>query len=333
MKHDGYPTRLQSFIRANAAAVPEQPVGAAAPDLVQLLVHSFLVWEATLAQAEAAMGRIRHATVSFNDFRVCLVNEVVDLLGPRYPRVQERAIRVRAAINDLFRREHSVSLERASNMSKRDAKTYIESLQGMVPFVSARVSLLGLGVHGVPVDEQTLGALIHQGVLNEEMGIPEATGWLQRHISAEKALAAHAALQRGAETFAAKVVRGSIKLPRSARRDGANGTRTPARDGARESPAPGRDAAKETHAPARDAAKETRAPARDAAKESRSSKQSRAAAKKLSRAPARARARQSGPSASRPSARRSSAASSRSGRRGAAQGKARRPSRARRASR
>lgn len=214
MKHDGYPTRLQSLLRAHAAGAPPEP---ASTDLVDLLVHSFLVWEATVAQADAAMARIRHATVSFNDFRVCLVNEVADLLGPRYPRVQERAIRVRAAVNDLFRREHQVSLERASNLSKRDAKNYIESLQGMVPFVSARVSLLGLGVHGVPVDDQTLGALVQHGVLHEQMTVPEATGWLQRHIAADKAVAAHHALQRAAETFGAKAARSGARSAKSGR--------------------------------------------------------------------------------------------------------------------
>ncbi len=223
MKHDGYPTRLQSLLRAHASPAPPEPE-TGTPDLVELLVHSFLVWEATQAQADAALARIRHATVSFNDFRVSLVNEVVDLIGPRYPRVQERAIRVRAAINDLFRREHSVSLERAAGLSKRDAKTYLESLQGIVPFVSARVSLLGLGVHGVPVDEQTLGALVHHGVLHEETTVVEATGWLQRHISAEKAIAAHRALQRAAEAFAAK---GAGRAGKSAR-----GAAKPARSGA-----------------------------------------------------------------------------------------------------
>lgn len=228
MKHDGYPTRLASLLRANAVAAPAETDGEA-PDLVPLLVHSFLVWEATLAQADAAMSRIRHATVSFNDFRVCLVNEVMDLLGPRYPRVQERSIRVRAAINDLFRREHSVSLERAANMNKRDAKTYIESLQGMVPFVSARVSLLGLGVHGVPVDEQTLGALVHHGVLHEQTTLAEAIGWLQRHIPAEKAVAAHRALQKAAESWASKAGRSGSGASRAARRNGARSTRKPAR--------------------------------------------------------------------------------------------------------
>lgn len=210
MKHDGSTSRLNALLRANPVDVPEAPP--AAPDLVELLVHSFLVWEATRAQADAALARIRSATVSFNEFRVCLVKEVVDLVGPRYPLAQERAIRVRAAINDLFRREHSVSLDRAGGMSKRDARVYIESLQGMVPFVSARVALLGLDVHAVPVDEQTLAALVHGGALHAETTIPEATGWLQRHLAAEKALAAHLSLQRAAETFVAKALaRGEIR--------------------------------------------------------------------------------------------------------------------------
>lgn len=238
MKHDGYVTRLQAMLRTHAVPAPEEDPKAAVPDLVEELVRSFLVWEATVTQAEAALARIRDATVSFNEFRVCLVNEVVDLMGPRYPRVQERAIRVRAAINDLFRREHAVSLDRASNLSKRDAKAYIESLQGMVPFVSARVSLLSLGVHGVPVDEQTLAALIHHGVFHEETTIVEATGWLQRHISADKALAAHRALQKAAEAVASRPAakgasRGTAARGASSRSRATGGTAKSAAGGSR----------------------------------------------------------------------------------------------------
>lgn len=211
MKHEGSTTRLNALLRANAVAPPEPPESA--PDLIELLVHSFLMWEASRAQADAAMVRIRAATVSFNDFRVSLVKEVVDLIGVRYPMAQERAIRVRAAINDLFRREHAVSLERVGGLSKRDARLYLESLQGMVPFVASRVSLLGLDAHAIPVDEQTLATLAHQGVLHPETNVVEATGWLQRHVPGEKALATHLALQHAAEAFVAKVTpRGAAKV-------------------------------------------------------------------------------------------------------------------------
>jgi len=204
---------LNALLRSNVVAPPPPPPPTQRVDLIDLLVHSFLVWEATLAQADAAMTRIRAATVSFNDFRVSLVKEVVDLIGPRYPLAQERAIRVRATINDLFRREHAVSLERIAKLSKRDGRIYLEGLQGMVPFVSARVSLLGLDAHAIPVDEQTLAALGHHGVLHAETTIVEATSWLQRHIPAEKALAAHLSLQKATEALSVKLgARGMAKI-------------------------------------------------------------------------------------------------------------------------
>lgn len=204
MKHDGSTSKLNAILRSNAVAAPP-PASKERPDPVELLVHSFMVWEATTAQADAAMARIKTAVVSFNDFRVSLVKEVVELIGPRYPLVQERAIRVRAALNDLYRREYAVSLDRVSGLSKRDARAYLESLQGMVPFVAARVALLGLDAHAVPVDDQTLMMLVHHGALHRETTVVEATGWLQRHIPADRALASHLALQRAAEAFVAKV--------------------------------------------------------------------------------------------------------------------------------
>ena len=44
-----------------------------------------------------------------NDLRVSHPQEVVGLLGPRYPRVEERAARLHEALQEIFIREHAVS--------------------------------------------------------------------------------------------------------------------------------------------------------------------------------------------------------------------------------
>ncbi|MFO0895155.1 MAG: hypothetical protein U0574_09425 [Phycisphaerales bacterium] len=209
MKHDGFITRLNALLKANAVEAPPGPP----PDLMELLIHSFMLWEASTAQADAAMAKIRNAAVDFNEFRVCLVNEVIEVIGPRYPRAHERSVRVRAALNDLFRREHKVSLERAVNLPKRDAKAFIDGLQGMVPFVAARVAVMGLQTHAVPVDENTLGALVAAGVFHPETTLADATSWLQRHIHADRALESHLALQRAVDQWLAKGARKPAAKP------------------------------------------------------------------------------------------------------------------------
>ena len=66
----------------------------------------------------------------------------------------DRFRRLRAVLRNVYLREHAVTLERLADAGKRDAKKYIDSLDGMVPYVAARVLLLCFDVHGVPVSTQ-----------------------------------------------------------------------------------------------------------------------------------------------------------------------------------
>ena len=68
---------------------------------VAVLVMSFLMWQATSVKAAAAFDRLSDATVDFNDLRVTLPHEIVDLIGPRYPMALERAERLRTVLRDV----------------------------------------------------------------------------------------------------------------------------------------------------------------------------------------------------------------------------------------
>lgn len=164
-------------------------------DPVATMVYSFLLWEATTAQAIEAYGRLAEAMVDFNDLRVSLATEVIAMLGPRYPRGEERAKRLRASLNDLFKREHAVKFPQEKG-GKRDIRAYVDSLEGMVPsFVGTRLLLLCFEAHGMPADEQTRSMLAEAGVCEPDVDLIELGNALARHVKAEHAEAAHVALQ------------------------------------------------------------------------------------------------------------------------------------------
>lgn len=164
-------------------------------DPIAVLVLSFLMWEATTEKALTAYSALEKHVVDFNDLRVCMPQELADLIGARYPLALERCQRLRATLRDIYSREHVVSLDGIHKFGKREVRKYIESLEGMVPYVASRVLLLSFQAHAMPVDEQLRKNLILAEVADDDIRIPEVATWLERHIMASEGIPAHHTLQ------------------------------------------------------------------------------------------------------------------------------------------
>lgn len=190
------PAKLASFLRkhvpaGNALQSALEPEGM---DLVDLFVQSYMLWQAPSSDAVGALKRLKAAFFDWNDLRVSLVSDIVDVIGHRHWRAADRVSRMRDAMNGIFRREHKVSLERLRTLMKRDAVNYMETLPGMIPFVANRVLLVGVDFHSVPVEEFGLQMLVQAGALPAGTSLAEAGGWVTRHVKAEEAREAHRAL-------------------------------------------------------------------------------------------------------------------------------------------
>jgi hypothetical protein len=188
--------KLASFLKKHAAAghalqASCEPEGI---DLVDLFVHSYLLWQAPSADAIAALKRLKAAFIDWNDLRVSLTSDIVDVIGHKHWRAADRVNRMRDAMNGIFRREHKVSLDRLRTLMKKDAVSYMDTLPGMVPFVANRVLLVGVDFHSVPVEEFGLQLLVQAGVFSPGMGLADAANWVTRHVKAEEARDAHRAL-------------------------------------------------------------------------------------------------------------------------------------------
>ena len=159
------------------------------------LVYAFLLWDANTTKANAAMRRVNDAFVDMNEMRVSRPVEVMTALGKTYPRLEERTLRLRETLRDLYKREHAVSLERLADMPKREARLYLETLEGITPFIAARVSLVAFGAHAIPIEERLMGKLVTAGVFAEDTPIDKAAGLLERYIPAGDGIEAHLLLQ------------------------------------------------------------------------------------------------------------------------------------------
>ncbi len=163
------------------------------------LIFSFLLYDNLAAKAESALRKLREGTVDDNDLRVTLTADLVKVIGERFPKAAERIERIRAALNEIYMREYEVSLEPAKEKSKRDARMYLESLEGMLPFVAARVLLLRFGGHAIPLDDQLLGLLIDEGLFEPDTDLLVAQSFLERNIKAADAVPTYLRLQAWAE--------------------------------------------------------------------------------------------------------------------------------------
>jgi hypothetical protein len=178
---------------------PVDPAQASRPEqanaILWQLVFSILAWECSPTRAANPTGKLHTAVVDYNEMRVCLPDELASMIGDRYPRARERAVRLRSVLNDIFRREHSVTLDHLVAMNKRDARAYLDGLEGCPPYAAARVALLELDGHAMPVDDRLLAVLRDEDAVPENSTPQTAAAWLERQLRAGEARATYLMLE------------------------------------------------------------------------------------------------------------------------------------------
>ena len=190
MKHKwAKPAKFNSFVKKyRGTETPLLPDFIRPRDPVAVMVHSWLLWEASTDQAEMAMQKLLDAFVDFNEIRVSLPHEKASVIGKRYPRLEERLHGIRRTLHSLYLKRHSLSFEHLADKGKRDIKADIEELDGMHPFVAARILRLSFDVHALPADDQ-LSALLHENdVIEEPVDPDELSAWLGAMVKADDAV-------------------------------------------------------------------------------------------------------------------------------------------------
>lgn len=186
---------LAGFLAALPSADPRRasPIDPGA-DPIDELVWSMLLWDAPRSKAERAYRRVVGGVVDVNELRVCMPEEVVSLLGRGYPNVGERAERLLGTLHEVYQREHAVTLAPLRGANKRDARKYLESLNAAPQFASARVLLLGLGAHAVPLDARMFAGLREANAIEAEADEARAVSLLERAVKATDAVAVHVSM-------------------------------------------------------------------------------------------------------------------------------------------
>jgi hypothetical protein len=196
---------------------------------IEQLVFAFLEWDATRSAAEAGFRRLMDSAVDVNELRVTRTAELAATLGPGYPRAEERAVRLRESLQDVFLREYGTSLDTLGSKGKKEIREYLQSLRGAPLYAAWHVALLCYEVHSVPVDEGIRSALAEAGAADPSMSAEQVSGFLERQVKAGEALRTFAALRAWAderlEGEAASTGEAAANAPADATRNGAEAGR------------------------------------------------------------------------------------------------------------
>jgi len=157
-----------------------------AQEPLQALVRAAMSYDMPDVRANEAMVAIEGEFVGLNELRVATELEVQELLGYKYPAIEQRVTMITTALNRIFEREHTLSLERLRTVSKRDARNVLRELPDMHPFVEAYVMLMSFDGHAVPLDDMMLEYLRREEAVDPEIPLPEAHRFLEHHLKAEE---------------------------------------------------------------------------------------------------------------------------------------------------
>jgi hypothetical protein len=155
-------------------------------------------------KARLGLSRLRHTFVDLNELRVSHFEEVADILGKGFPHRKEIAQQIIGLLKDIYNTHDSLNLDDLREGSKRQAKAFIESLEDANAYIVARVLLLSIGAHAIPVHQQMLQMLRKENVIPANANEADVQGFLERQIPADQNLKIYALLRRQADSLRIK---------------------------------------------------------------------------------------------------------------------------------
>ncbi|MCH2134530.1 MAG: hypothetical protein MK116_12360 [Phycisphaerales bacterium] len=197
-------TKFKSVLKRLKSSEPVLP---AQGDPVTMLAFAFCAWESTTTKALESCQKLRKALVDWNELRVCKPSEIAEMAGFNDPLRLERAERLRTSLHSVYLREHETSLESLREMKKRETRDYIESLGGMVPYVSSFVLLHCFDIHSIPVDDQLRRLLVEKDAIEGDADVDEVASWVTRQVGSDAGSDASARLQHWVDAESARLAK------------------------------------------------------------------------------------------------------------------------------
>jgi len=156
-------------------------------DPIEQMVIGILSQDSSMSRAQSAYRKLVGEMVDLNELRVTPPSEIAEQIEGVVPMAADKARRIVDALNAVRRRQDTLDLDFLKQRGRREAREYLESLEGLTPFVAAQVVLFSLQGHAIPVDNLTLYVLRKKELVDPEADIPTVQGFLERNINASDA--------------------------------------------------------------------------------------------------------------------------------------------------
>jgi endonuclease III len=198
-------------LRAKLGKVNKPQAG----DPVSQLILGVFSRDAQEAKAREVLDTLRAMVVDYNELRVIPHSEIANAIGD-YPDVRMKCEDMSRALNRIFALEHSVTLDHLAKMSKTEANRYLDAVPGLEAYTRARIRLLGLGLHAIPLDAAMWQYARREGLVDQKCTLEEAQAFLERQLDEEEAFEFVALLRKESWTECGGMVRkGTVTAIRS----------------------------------------------------------------------------------------------------------------------
>jgi endonuclease III len=174
----------------------DKPAPKESADPLHALVRGAMSYDVPDNRADDAMKAIDREFVDLNELRVATDLEIHEMLGTRYPQIEKRVAMITTALNNIFEREHTLSLDRLKTLPKKDARQFLRELPEIHPFVESYVMLFAFDGPCVPTDNETVTVLTEHGVLEADTPLEEAQKFIEHNVKADDCYDAYVCLRR-----------------------------------------------------------------------------------------------------------------------------------------
>lgn len=154
---------------------------------IEQLIIGILASCTTHAKAVHAYRKLRSQTVDLNELRVTPAVELAEQIGDMVPLAAQKAQRIVDALNGIRKRHDSLDISFLKQRGRREAREYLESLEGVDRAAAASVVLYSLGGHAIPLDDLMIYVLQKEGVIEPNMDPAEIQRFVEHHIPAAQA--------------------------------------------------------------------------------------------------------------------------------------------------
>lgn len=171
---------------------------------LKALVRGTMSYDVTDARADEAMVAIEREYVDLNELRVATELEMQDMLGSRFPDIEKRVSLITTALNAIFEKEATLSLERLKTISKKDARQFLRDLPGMSPFSEAYVMTFAFDGSAFPLDGNMADYVKEYDAADPEASLEEVQKFIEHNLKSEECFEFYSVLRQAAETVEPK---------------------------------------------------------------------------------------------------------------------------------